>query len=95
MLYHVKDLSPEQKLAIESLLRHPVSEEEAVSVKSLSPSAIIPSRLTPEERVQALEELNASFAAAKDELPKVSDAEEESIINEALRTTRPNYSPID
>ena len=95
MLHRVKDLSPEQRVAVEFLLGHPVSEDEGVSIKSLRPGEIIPSKLTPEQRVQALEELNASFAAAKTELPKVSEEEEESIINEALRTTRPNYRAID
>jgi len=95
MLHLVKDLSPEQKAAVESLLGHPVSEDEAVSIKSLRPAGIIPSKLSPEQRLQTLEESNASFATAKPELPKVSEEEEESIINEALRTTRPNYRPID
>ena len=35
MLYHVKDLSPEQKDAAEILSGHPVSEDEAVSIRVL------------------------------------------------------------
>ncbi len=45
MLYRAKDLSPEQRHAAEILLGHPVSENEAVSIKSLDPATIIPSRL--------------------------------------------------
>ena len=48
MMHHVKDLSPEQRVAIESLLGRSVSEDEAVSIKALNPSAIVPSRLTGE-----------------------------------------------
>jgi hypothetical protein len=44
MLYRVKDLPPEQRL----------SDNEAVSIKSLDPSTIDPSQLLPEERIAAL-----------------------------------------
>ena len=54
MLYQVKDLSPEQRHAAEILLGHPVLEDEAVSIKSLKPSAVIPSKMSPEERIEAL-----------------------------------------
>ena len=42
MLYRVKDLLPEQRHAAEILLGHPVSENEAVSIKSLDPATIGP-----------------------------------------------------
>jgi hypothetical protein len=35
MIHSVKDLSPDQRLTIESLLGHPVSEEEQVSVSTV------------------------------------------------------------
>jgi len=35
MIHSVKDLSPDQRLTIESLLGHPVSEEEQVSVRTV------------------------------------------------------------
>ena len=92
MLYQVKDLSPEQRRAAEILLGHPVSEDEAVSIKSLGPSTIIASKLSPEERIEALRALNERFAKAP--RPDVSEAEEEAAVNEALRSTRPNYRPI-
>ncbi len=94
MLHRVKDLSPEQKLAVESLLGHPISEDEFVSIKRLQSGVIIPSKLSPEERLQALQKLNAIFAAVQVESPNVSEEEAESIINEALRTTRPNDRPV-
>jgi hypothetical protein len=72
MIHSVKDLSPDQRLAIESLLGHPVSEEEQISVRTI-PAAPAPEwlrsiqqdarekgldRLTPEE-------IDAEIAAAR------------------------------
>ena len=91
MLYHVKDLSPEQKRAAEMLLGHSVSEDEAVSIKSIGPTTIIPSKLSPEDRVAALRALEKRFGNAS--LPDVGEEEEEAVVNEALRSTRPNYRP--
>ena len=92
MLYQVKDLSPEQKKVAEILLGHPVSEDEVVSIKSLGPSTIIPSKLSPEERIEALQALNERFA--KGERPEIGEDLEASAANEALRSTRPGYRPI-
>jgi hypothetical protein len=92
MQYEVKDLSPEQKRAAEILLGHPVSEDEAVSIKSLGPSTIVPSKLSPEERIEALRALNDRFSKVRH--PDVTEDEEEAAVNEALRSTRPNYRPI-
>ncbi|PYT25805.1 MAG: hypothetical protein DMG57_23835 [Acidobacteria bacterium] len=94
MLHHVKDLSPEQRQAVENLLGRPVAEDESVSIKGIRPSAIIPSRLSLDERKEALERLRHYFAKVDEQRKPVSDAEEEEIINEALRSTRPNFRPI-
>lgn len=95
MLHHVKDLSPDQKRAIENLLGHAVSEDESVSIKSIRPSAIIPPQLSPQERKEALEKLRRYFAKVDAHRAPVSEREEEEIINEALRSSRPNYRPIN
>ncbi|MGO9261499.1 MAG: hypothetical protein ACLQU1_35125 [Bryobacteraceae bacterium] len=87
----MKDLSPEQRHAAEILLGHPISEDEAVSIKSLGPTTIILSKLSPEERVAALRALEKRFASA--DRPEVGEEEEEAVINEALRSTRPDYRP--
>ena len=94
MLHHVRDLSPDQKRAIENLLGRPVSEDESVSIKGIRPSAIIPSQLSPEQRKEALEKLDRYFAKVDAQRTPVSEKEEEEIINEALRSTRPNYRPV-
>ena len=92
MLYQVRDLSPEQRRAAEMLLGQPVSEDDAVSIKRLGPTTIIPSKLSPEDRVAALRLLEQRFGSAN--RPEVSEKEEEAAINEALRSTRPNYRPV-
>ena len=94
MLHHVKDLSPEQRRAVENLLGRPLEEDEAVSIKSIRPSAIIPSRLSPQERAEAIEKLRQYFAKVDAQRNPVSEVEEEAIINEALRSVRRNYRPV-
>lgn len=93
MMHLVKDLSREQKTAVESLLGRTLSEDEAVSIKALSPSSIVPSRLTEDERKAALEKLESYFARVDVRRQPVSQEEEERITNEALRSTRPGYRP--
>jgi hypothetical protein len=92
MMYHVKDLSPEQKRAAEILLGHSVSEHESVTIRSIDPAAVIPSRLSAEERMEALKSLNDLFARRDINCPD-SD-EEEAACNEALRSVRPGYRPV-
>lgn len=91
MLYHVRDLSPEQKLAAEILLGHPVSDHEALSIKSYDPGMIIPSRLSPEERIAAMRALDERFAARL--VPEVSAEEEDALVREAFLATRPDPRP--
>ncbi len=91
MLHHVKDLSPEQRHAAEILLGRAVSEDETVSIKSLGFSTVAPSRLSPDARIEALKALKERLARPKG---SKSDAEEEAAVNEALRSTRPDYRPV-
>jgi hypothetical protein len=94
LLHHVKDLSPEERRAVENLLGRPVGEDESVSIKGIRPSAIIPAELSPDEREQALEKLRQYFARVDAHCNPLSEAEEDEIINEALRSARPNYRPL-
>jgi hypothetical protein len=72
MMHSVKDLSPGQKLAIESLLGRPISEGEQVSVRMVpaSPewlrSIQQDSRETGTDRL-TLEEIDAEIAATRRE----------------------------
>jgi len=92
MLYRVKDLSPEQKRAAEILLGHSVADGEAFSIHSLDPTAITPSPLaSQQERIAALRALEARFAAKQ--VPEVSVEEEDELVREAFRSTRPDHRP--
>ena len=88
MIHLARDLSPDQKAAIESLLGRRVMEDEAVSVRAFQPPA-----LSNERRQELGDELTKYFdevdARRKPGLPE----EAEEIINEAMRSVRPGYRP--
>ena len=91
MLHHVKDLSPEQRQTVESLLGHPVEENETLSIKSFDAATIMPSRLSPAERVVAMKALDERFAVRS--VPEVSPEEEDDLVREALLSTRAGHRP--
>ena len=70
MTHSVKDLSSEQKLAIESLLGRRVSDDEQISITT------VPSKLTREQRAEALEKLDRYFAHMDAHRQPVSEEEE-------------------
>ena len=70
MIHKAKDLSPDQRTAIESLIGQTLAEKD----DSCRPGG--------------------AFARVDAQRQPVSDEEAEAIINEALRSTRPNYRPV-
>jgi hypothetical protein len=86
MVYFAKDLSPEQRLAIESLLGRRISEKEAIAIRAYEPAA-----LSPERRAEVVAELEAYFAALDAVREPASPREADAIFEEAMRQTRPNY----
>ena len=89
MIRNAKDLSPDQKALLEGLLGRRILEEEAVSVRAFAPPT-----LSDQRRREIADELRRYFAEVDANRKDVSDEEAEEIINEALRSTRPGYSPI-
>ncbi len=89
MIYKAKDLSPDQKMALESLLGRAISEQEEISIRMLQP----PPGVSPERRQEILGALRAYFAQVDAQRQPVSREQAEDIINEALRSTRPEYRP--
>ena len=88
MIRNVKDLSPEQRIAVESLLGRRVSEQEAVTVHAFEQHSV------PEKRRQEIAEaLRKYFAEVDANRGPVSAEEADEILNEAMRSTRPNYRP--
>lgn len=90
MILKAKDLSPVQRLALEDILGQSVSELDDISVRKLSP----PPSLLPERRAEILGGLREYFARLDRQRQPVSDEEADEIINEALRSTGPNYRPV-
>ena len=88
MIKDAKDLSSEQKAAIESLLGRRVLENESVSVRTFEPMPI-----SRDRRQHIADELRTLFAEVEENRQGVSDEEAESIMTEAMRTTRPGYTP--
>lgn len=90
MIHKAKDLSPDQRAAIESLLGRRVLEDEAISIRAIEPPA-----LSDERKQQLVEQLKKYFAEVdarrKEGSPEEEEAEE--ILNEAMRSVRPGYRP--
>ena len=89
MIHNAKGLSPDQKTVIEGLLGRRVLESEEISIRAIQP---LP--LSDERRAEILSGLQAYFTKVDSQRQPVSPEEADAIINEALRSTRPNYRPI-
>ena len=89
MICNAKDLSPDQKAAIESLLGRRVLEDEAISVRAIQPPA-----LSDQRRQELVEQLQKYFAEVDAQRQSISPEEADAIIDEALRSARPHYRPI-
>jgi len=90
MIHKARDLSPEQRLGVEGLLGRAIAEQEHISVRALPEAP----RLSPERRREIIAGLEAHFAQVDAQRQPVSPQEADEIINEALRSTRPNYRPV-
>ena len=89
MIHSVKDLSPDQKAIIEGLLGRRVLEGEEISVRAIQPPP-----LSDERRAEVRRDLQTYFAQVDAQRQPASAEEADAIIDEALRSTRPNYHPI-
>jgi hypothetical protein len=88
MIRNAKDLSPDQKAAIESLLGRRVLEDEDISVRAIQRPA-----LSDQRRQELLEQLRKYFAEVDARRKPASAEEAEEILTEAIRSTRPGYRP--
>jgi L-lactate utilization protein LutC len=88
MIHKAKDLSPDQKAAVESLLGRQILEGEAVSVRAFEPPA-----LSDQRRQEIVDSLKRYFAQVDANSRSVSAEEAEQAITEAMRSTRPHYAP--
>ena len=88
MIHRAKDLSPNQKAAVESLLGRQILEGEAVSVRAFEPPV-----LSDQRREEILDALKRYFAQVDANSRSVSADETEEAITEAMRSSRPHYTP--
>jgi len=86
MIRHAKDLSPDQKAAIESLLGRRVLEDEAISIRAIEPPA-----LSEERKHELAGQLQEYFSEVDARRMPGSPEEAEDIIDEAMRSVRPGY----
>jgi len=88
MIHKAKDLSPEQKVAIESLLGRHVLDDEAISVR-----AIHPPTLSDQQKHELAEDLRKYFVEVDARRHPGSAEEAEDTLREAIRSSRPGYRP--
>jgi hypothetical protein len=88
MIHKAKDLSPDQKMLVETLLGRRVLEDEAISVRAFEPPA-----LSDERRQEIAGELKRYFAEVDASRKPASADEAGEVISEAMRSTRPGYRP--
>jgi hypothetical protein len=88
VIHKAKDLSPNQKLVIESLLGRRVLEDEAISIRAFEPPA-----LSDQQRQEITQGLRNYFAEVDASRKPGSAEESEGILTEAIRSSRPSYRP--
>ncbi len=89
MIHNAKDLSVDQKAAIEGLLGRPVLENESISVRAIARQMI-----PDERRSEVLRDLEKYFEQVDAKRQPVSPEEADAITDEALRSTRPHYQSV-
>ncbi len=83
MICNASDLSPDQKVSLETLLGRPVQDGEAVSVRTFEPATV-----THERKLEIANDLRKYFAEVDAARKPVSEAEAEDILTEAMRSGR-------
>ena len=86
MIRQARDLSPEQKTAVELLLGRPLDEKEAVCVQAFEPNPI-----SEQLRREISDELRKLLAEVDVSLRPAIPDETEEIFAEAMRSSRPGY----
>ena len=86
MVHKAKDLSPDQKMVVESLLGRRVLEDDAISIHAFEPLM-----LSQQDRQEVAEKLQNYFAAVDANHKPASPQEIEEAFTEAMRSSRPGY----
>jgi hypothetical protein len=91
MIRHVKELSTDQRVVIESLLGRALDDAEALSIR---PVPVIRDAPPLERRREIAGELRDYFARVDAQQRDASPEELDEAIDEALKHVRPSYKPI-
>lgn len=86
MIHQARDLSPEQRAAVELLLGRPLAESEAVSVQAFEPSPV-----SEDLRRDVSSKLKALFAEVDRNVKPGTEEQAEEIFTEAMRSSRPGF----
>ena len=86
MVHQVKDLSADQRLAIESLVGRPLRDDESLTIR---PSHILKEAPTGEERERLFRQYQDHLDELARRVTNVSEDEIEAAIDEAVRRVRP------
>lgn len=89
MNINADELTANQKKAIEEILGRQLLGSEIISVRAFNTPA------ASETRSQALDELRSFLEAPRGPGHNVSEEEFESALTEAMRSVRPNYTPVE
>ena len=85
MVHQVKDLSADQRLAIESLVGRPLRDDESLTIR---PSHILKEAPTGKEREHSFRQYQDHLDELARRVTNVSDDEIEAAIDEAVRHVR-------
>jgi len=85
MVHHVRNLLPDQRLAIENLLGRALSEEESLTIR---PARILKDAPTGDERQRAFRQYQVHLNLLADRVKDVPEAEVDAAIDEALHAIR-------
>jgi len=85
MVHHVKDLSPNQRVAIENLLGRTLSDEESLTIR---PARILKDAPVGDERTQAFSRYQNHLDLLADRVKDVPEDEIDAAIDEALQAVR-------
>jgi hypothetical protein len=86
MVHRVKDLSADQRLAIESLVGRPLRDDESLTIR---PSHILKEAPTGKERDRLFRQYQAHLDELARRVTNVSDDEIEAAVDEAIRYMPP------
>jgi hypothetical protein len=85
MVHHVKDLSPNQRVAIENLLGRTLSDEESLTIR---PARILKDAPVGDERARAFSRYQNHLDLLANRVKDVPEDEIDAAIDEALQAVR-------